>query len=283
MSRFSAAPRVVAITGGARGIGLATARAFADAGARVAIGDLDLDRAETAATSLPTPCIALPLDVADPRSFAAFLDGAESALGPIDVLVNNAGVMLTGDFLAESRAVEQRMLDVNLGGVITGSRLAAERFVVRGSGHIVNVASMAGVAGFPGVATYCATKFGIVGFTAALREELWPTGVRVSAVLPGIVHTELSAGLRISPLIERFSAVEPEDIATAVQRSVARNAPMTYAPARLGVMMRASLALPEGVRRRFQSLFGVGRLYLNVDQPTRDAYHERVMHEEESV
>jgi short-subunit dehydrogenase len=228
-----------------------------------------------AGNTLGGKTIGLPLDVTDPKSFATFLSDTEAALGPLDVLINNAGVMLTGDFLDEERAAAEKMIAINLSGVIAGSQLAARRFVEQGHGHIVNIASMSGVAGFPGVVTYCATKFGVVGFTLALREELAPTGVRVSAVLPGIVHTELSAGLKISPLVEKFGSVEPDDIARAVLQTVRRNTATTYAPGRLGYVLRAALSIPEGPRRAMQKRLGTARLYLNVDQSTRDAYHSR--------
>lgn len=280
MANRTAAPRVVAITGGARGIGLATAHTFAGRGDRVVIGDLDVELARRSAAALPGEAAALPLDVTDKASFEAFLDGAESrGFGPVDVLVNNAGVMLTGDFLTESESTVDKMLAINLGGVITGSKLAATRFAARGGGHIVNVASMAGVAGFPGVASYCATKFGVVGLSAALREELWPTGVRVSAVLPGVVHTELSAGLKLSPLVHKFGSCEPADIARSVLRAVDRNRAVTYTPARLGRALRAAAALPEPVRRALIKALRADRLYLNVDQATRDAYHARAAEE----
>lgn len=279
MANRTAVPRVVAITGGARGIGLATAHAFAERGIRVAIGDLDVELAKRSAAALPAEAAALPLDVADKASFEAFLDGAEARFGPVDVLVNNAGVMLTGDFLTESESTVDKMLAINLSGVITGCKLAATRFAARGGGHIVNVASMAGAAGFPGVASYCATKFGVVGLSAALREELWPTGVRVSAVLPGVVHTELSAGLKLSPLVHKFGSCEPEDIARSVLRAVDRNRAVTYTPARLGRALRAAAALPEPVRRALIKALRADRLYLNVDQATRDAYHARAAEE----
>ncbi|MFV8316432.1 SDR family oxidoreductase [Mycobacterium sp. 23] len=268
-------PRVVAITGAARGIGLATAKAFAARGARVALGDLDLSLTRKSAATLPIPGTALQLDVTDPDSFAAFLAGAEAELGPVDVLVNNAGVMLTGDFLEEKRRTAEEMIAVNLGGVITGACLAARTFAERGGGQIVNVASMAGVAGFPGVATYCATKFGVVGFTLALREELAPSGIGVGAVLPGIVRTELSAGLKLSPLIERFGSVGPSDVAEAVLHAVRSNTALTYAPRRLGLVLRAANAIPESSRRILYRWVHTERLYLNVDQATRDVYHAR--------
>lgn len=266
---------VVAITGGARGIGLATAKAFLAAGARVAIGDLDLDLAKQSAAALVGEVLALPLDVTSATSFAAFLADTEQALGPVDILVNNAGVMLTGEFLTESAATEDAMIDINLRGVILGCKLAGAGFAARGHGHLVNVASMAGIGGFPGVATYCATKFGVVGLTLALREELRPKGVKVSAILPGIVHTELSAGVKLPGVVEGFVSVEPEDIAAAIVKTARANTAMAYAPARLRVVLRAALALPEGPRRLLSKLTRSEQLYLNVDQATRDAYHHR--------
>jgi short-subunit dehydrogenase len=158
-----------------------------------------------------------------------------------------------------------------------GCRLASRRFVERGGGVIVNVASMAGVAGFPGVATYCATKFGVVGLTRALREELAPTGVRVSAVLPGIVHTELSAGIDVPDAVERFVSVEPSDIAEAVVAVVQRDRAIACVPRRLGPLLRAAYAVPERPRRALARFSRVDRAYLAVDQATRDAYHARAM------
>lgn len=268
-------PRVVAITGGARGIGLATARAFAGRGISVAIGDLDLELARQSAATLPGVGVALRLDVTEVESFTAFLADAEAGLGPIDVLVNNAGVMLTGDFLDEQRSTAEKMIAINLGGVITGAQLAARMFAKRGTGHIVNVASMSGAAGFPGVASYCATKFGVVGFTLALREELAPKGINVGAVLPGIVHTELSAGLNLPGIVEKFGSVEPADIAGAVVRAVRRNKALTYSPRRLGLVLRTANAIPERPRRAMHRWAHTERLYLNVDQATRDVYHAR--------
>jgi NAD(P)-dependent dehydrogenase (short-subunit alcohol dehydrogenase family) len=121
MARFGPGT-VVAITGGARGIGRATAAAFVAAGAHVAIGDLDA-YGETAA-DLGPPAVGLPLDVTDRTSFRAFLDAAESELGPLDVLVNNAGIMPSGPFLDEDDAMTDRVLDVNLRGVLIGCKLA---------------------------------------------------------------------------------------------------------------------------------------------------------------
>lgn len=267
--------RVVAITGGARGIGLATAKAFAAAGARVAIGDLDVDLAKKVADGSIGEVVALPLDVTSPQSFSDFLDDTEAALGPLDILVNNAGVMLTGEFLVESASTEDKMIDINLRGVILGCKLAATRFTGRGGGSIINIASMAGVAGFPGVATYGATKFGVIGLTAALREELRPHRVTVSAILPGIVHTQLSAGVRLPGIVEDFVSVEPADIAAAVVAVARTRRARSYAPRRLQLVLQAARAIPERPRRFLFRITRTEQVYLAVDQATRDAYHAR--------
>jgi NAD(P)-dependent dehydrogenase (short-subunit alcohol dehydrogenase family) len=267
--------RVVAITGGARGIGLATAKAFAAVGAKVAVGDLDADLAKQAAAAIHGDVIALPLDVTSAQSFSAFLDDAARALGPLDIVVNNAGVMLTGEFLAESIATQDKMIDINLRGVILGCRLAAERLVQGGGGTIINVASMGGVAGFPGVATYCATKFGVVGLTYALREELRPHKIHLCAILPGVVRTDLSAGMRLPRAVENFVSVEPEDIAAAVLAAARNHRAFSYVPHRLQFVFRTALLTPERPRRFLGRVARTERAFLEMDQATRDAYHAR--------
>jgi len=140
--------KVIAITGAARGIGLATARACADRGMKVAIGDLDLGEAQRAAESVPN-AVALALDVTDRQSFEAYLDAAEAQLGPLDALVNNAGIMQLGAFAEEDEATAIRQVDVNVHGVLHGMKLALPRFQARGGGHLINVASTAGKVGVP--------------------------------------------------------------------------------------------------------------------------------------
>src|SRR5690348_2261725 len=127
----SLAGDVVAITGGARGIGRATAAALIAQGARVAIGDVDAALATTTANELGAGTLGLPLDVTDRASFAAFLDEVEARLGPLDVLINNAGIMPIGPFVEETDACAQRLVDINIHGVIYGSKLAIERFLPR--------------------------------------------------------------------------------------------------------------------------------------------------------
>src|ERR1700748_766587 len=179
----SLAGDVVAITGGARGIGRATAAALIAQGARVGSGDLGAARAERTAQELGSGTVGLPLDVTNRTSFASFLDEVENRLGPLDVLINNAGIMPIGSFAQESDATAIRMVDINLHGVIYGSKLALERFVPRNRGHIVQIASVAGKMGFPGGATYCASKHAVVGLSEAIKAELRDTNIDISVVM----------------------------------------------------------------------------------------------------
>ena len=167
--------KVVAITGGARGIGKATAQALVRKGAKVAIGDLDVELAQKTAAELGGDTLALELDVTRRDSFEGFLDQVEERLGSLDVLVNNAGIMPIGDFVEESDRTAQMMVDINVHGVLYGMKLALPGMQRRNSGHIVNIASQAGKAGFPGGATYCGTKHFVVGASEAVRQEVRET------------------------------------------------------------------------------------------------------------
>src|SRR4051795_9830307 len=193
--------KVVVITGGGRGIGAATARALVARGARVAIGDVDLETAQRTAAELGGGTIARYLDVTDRPGFTAFLDDVERELGPLDVLVNNAGIMPLSAVEEESEATAVRQLELNLHAVIHGSKEAILRMKPRRTGHVVNIASVAGKAGFPGGATYCAAKHGVVGFSEAIRLELRGSGIEVSCVMPALVATELTAGVEDSRFV----------------------------------------------------------------------------------
>ena len=146
-------PRVVAITGGARGIGFHTAEELIRRGHRVAIGDIDEIQLKSAAKDLRVE-VAVRLDVTDPKSISAFLDATEDALGPIDVLINNAGVMPTGHAHEEEDEVTRRQVEINVLGVIFGTKLALQRMLPRRQGHIINTASLAGELPVPGLAPY---------------------------------------------------------------------------------------------------------------------------------
>ncbi len=202
--------RTVAITGGARGIGYQTAKELIRRGHRVAIGDIDEARAKEAAAELGVKVVTR-LDVTEPDSFTTFLDLVERELGPLDILINNAGIMPTGHAHEEDDAVTRRQVEINVLGVIFGTKLALQRMLPRRTGHIINTASLAGELAVPGLATYCATKFAVIGFTEAARLEYRKSGVRLSTVRPTFTNTELVAGTAGAKGLRN---AEPEDCPT---------------------------------------------------------------------
>ena len=234
------AGKVVVITGGGQGIGAATASALSRLGARVVIGDLDQVRAEKTAGELDAE--ALPLDVTDIRGFTEFLDEVERRHGRIDVLINNAGIMPLAALEEESDATTRRQLEINLHAVIHGTREAMKRMRPRRSGHIVNVASFAGKAGFPGAATYCATKHAVVGLSEAVHLELHGSGVHVSCVMPAIVRTELASGLGEAKL---FKSSRPEDVADAIVATLRKPRFEVFVPRSVGTMGKLTRLLPR--------------------------------------
>jgi short-subunit dehydrogenase len=238
----SVAGKVVVITGGARGIGAATARALAAEGARIAIGDLDEDLAKDLAKELGD-AVGRYLDVTDHAEFTAFLDEVERELGPIDVLINNAGIMPLALLDEESDHTTAMQLAINLAAVIFGTREAILRMKPRRTGHIVNIASLAGKVGTAGAATYSATKHGVVGLSEAVRYELRGSGVETSCVMPTIVRTELADGLSGSRLTTMVNA---EDVAAAILAALKRPRHDVYVPARLGVVNNIVRVFPRG-------------------------------------
>ncbi|HMS60871.1 MAG TPA: SDR family oxidoreductase [Solirubrobacteraceae bacterium] len=266
------AGRVVAVTGGARGIGEAIARTLAGRGARVVIGDVDEAAVRATAASIGGGTIGRALDVRSTESVAAFLDHVEATLGPVDVLVNNAGVMWVGDFEDEPEAAADRMFDVNFHGVARGVRLAAPRMRARGSGHIVTVASVASHVAPAGEATYAASKHAVLGYLTAVRQELRGTAVRLSVVMPIVVKTELAAGT--SP--GGMPALEPQDVADAVLGAIERPRFEVFVPARVGALTRLLALLPQRGRDLLYARL-VPDQAKETDAGARRAYEERVL------
>lgn len=271
--------RVIAITGGARGIGFATATALTRLGAKVAIGgDIDEVKLKESATELGLVSYRK-LDVTDPESFGgAFLDDVEATLGPIDVLVNNAGIMPAGRIADEPDAVTRRILDINvLGGVITGSKLAVRRMLPRGRGHVVNIASLAGEIYTPGLATYCASKYAVVGFTDAARVEHRGTGIEFSAVLPSFVNTELTAGTKGG--LPGLKNAEPEDIARAIVALIECPKPKVRVTKLVGALAASQKFFPRRISEALTRALHTDRVFLeDVDITARQAYEERARH-----
>lgn len=268
----SLAGRVVAITGGARGIGRATAAVLVRRGAKVAIGDLDLPLAQAAAAELGGDTIALGLDVTDRDAFARFLDEVEARLGPLDVLVNNAGIMHLGAFAEEDDATAARMVDINLHGVLIGSKLALQRFLPRHCGHLVNVASSAGKAGIAGGATYSATKHAVVGLTEAIRVETRGTGVETSVVMPAVVNTELTAGVRGG---RGLKIIEAQDVGNAIAAALERPRHDVFVPASIAALTRVAAVLPRPVTEAIGRAMRTDRILAEIDASARSGYERR--------
>jgi NAD(P)-dependent dehydrogenase (short-subunit alcohol dehydrogenase family) len=268
----SLAGKIVAITGGARGIGRATAAALIAQGARVAIGDIESEMAVQTAQELGSGTIGLPLDVTDRASFETFLEQVESQLGPLDVLINNAGIMPIGPFIEETDRTAARMIDINLIGVIFGSKLALQRFLPRGRGHLVNIASVAGKGGFPGGVTYCATKHAVVGLSEAIRAEVRSTDIDVSIVMPVGVNTELYSGLRAA---RGFKTAEPEDVANAIVEALQTGRVDVYVPKSLKGMFRLMNLVPRRVADFVTKVLKADQALVNPDHLLRGAYEQR--------
>jgi NADP-dependent 3-hydroxy acid dehydrogenase YdfG len=276
------AGETAAITGSARGIGRATAEAFLKQGMKVAIGDVDYDAARQTASELGASTVALPLDVTDRKSFAAFLDGAEEQLGPLDVIVNNAGIMQVGRFIDEDDLTAQRMVDINIHGVILGTKLALERMIPRDRGHIINIASQAGKFGAPGGATYSATKHAVVGLTEAVRGEMRLMGahVELSYVMPVVVNTELGSGLGD---VRGMPNLEPAEVADAIVEALQHGTVDVWVP-KSGKRTNALVSLlprtlSEGVARAMKA----DRVLAGADANARRGYELRASRSEPAL
>ncbi|WP_107653823.1 SDR family oxidoreductase [Nocardia suismassiliense] len=264
--------KVVVITGGARGIGLATATALQALGAKVAIGDIDEATVKESGTARGFELYGK-LDVTEAASFESFLDEVERTVGPIDVLVNNAGIMPTGKLVDEPDQITRRILDINVYGVILGSKLGLARMLPRGSGHVINIASLAGETHIPGLATYNASKHAVLGFTDTLREEYRESGVRFSSVLPTLTNTELGAGVTAPKLLR---PAEPEEIADAIVGLIVAPKSKVRVTAVAGFISQVVGLLPDAVGDGIARALGAGHAFLDdVDAEKRKAYEDR--------
>ena len=225
------AGKVVAITGASSGIGEATAIACAQAGAAVALAARRTERIDELARAIVADggrAIAVPTDVGEEDQARAFVERAHAELGRLDVLVNNAGVMLLGPIENAPTQEWRQMVQVNVFGVLYCTHAALPLMRAQGSGHIVNVSSVAGRFARAGSGVYNLTKFGVGAFSEALRQECVPINVRVSVIEPGAVATELVDQNRpevAEQIHQVLGSVEPlssEDIADAILYAISR-------------------------------------------------------------
>ncbi|MDT0479389.1 SDR family oxidoreductase [Streptomyces doebereineriae] len=270
--------RVIAVTGAGRGIGRAVAARLAAAGAAVAIGDLDAALATEAAGAIGAlgahpggRLLGLSLDVTDTHSFDDFLRTVETRLGPIDVLINNAGIMWVGPFAEEPEEAALRQFDVNVHGALRGMKLVIPGMRKRGRGHVVNIASAASKVAPAGEATYAATKHAVHGYSTAVRAELRGTGVHVSLVMPGVVDTELAVGTATGPT----RRLTTDQVADAVLDVVLRPRFEVFVPRQVAALTRLAAVLPGRARDALHRLLVPDQLAALSDRTVRAAYEQR--------
>ncbi len=222
----SIAGQVALVTGGSRGIGLAIARRLGRMGARVAICARTAPALDHAAEELHragTEVFALPADVTRSAEVTALVERARARFGPIDILVNNAGIGVFGPAHELREADWDSVLDTNLKAVFLVSKAVVPEMIRRHTGHIINISSLAGKNAFAGGGVYCASKWGLLGLTYCMAEDLRAHGIRVSAVCPGTVATEFSPHVGKQPA----KMLQPDDIAHAVATLVTQ-APQSF-------------------------------------------------------
>ncbi|MGN6777943.1 SDR family oxidoreductase [Rhizobium sp.] len=218
--------KVVLITGASSGIGAGIARELASAGAKVMLGARRIDRLEALAAEIREmggTVMTRRLDVTDRADVAAFAEAARAAWGSVDVIVNNAGIMPLS--LMASMKVEEwdRMVDVNIKGVLHGITAVLPEMTARGSGHIINIASIGALAVSPTAAVYCATKYAVRAISDGLRQEC--RDIRVTCIHPGVVESELADTITDPVAVEamksyRAVALAPDAIGRAVRFAV---------------------------------------------------------------
>ncbi len=238
------AGKVVAVVGGANGIGLATAKILAESGAKVAIGDYAGDAARRAAVEIGGEAKGYDLDVASVGSFESFNRAVIEELGEIDVLINSAGVMWVGPFADEPAVAAERHLAVNLMGVINSVKLIAPIMRARGHGQIITIASAASLLPTPGEATYAASKHGVFGYLKAVRAELRGSGVQITVIMPTVVKTELAVGTSTGAA----AILQPIDVARAVAKTIGSKRFVKTVPGFVGITFRIVSLLPQGIQ-----------------------------------
>jgi short-subunit dehydrogenase len=248
----------VFVTGAGHGLGLALAEAFARAGASVIVTDVDAGRVKEAAAKLPGAA-GYVLDVTSAEQIAEVRSRVNAEHGPIDVLVNNAGVVFGGSFLDVPLAKHLATVSVNLSGLVAVTHAFLPDLLARPAAHVVNVASASAVVALPMATTYAATKWAVLGFTESLREELRLLDRRhvgVTAVCPSYISTGLFDGAKPVGLTRWLT---PEEVAEATVRAVERDREFVMLPRSLRVLYGLSAGWPRGLYRWVYRRLGVAQ------------------------
>ena len=243
--------RRIAITGASSGIGEATAVALAEAGAALALGARRRDRIEALAERIGSDgakAVPIEVDVGDEAQAGSFIERASSELGGLDGLINNAGLMLLGPVEGSDTEEWRRMIDVNVLGLLYCTHAALPLIRESGGGDIVNVSSVAGRHAAAGAGVYNFTKFGVTGFSEALRQEALHSKIRVTCVEPGFVETELQ-GHNKNPLIQQGVAKQREQIGDVLEAQDIANAILYAVSQPPHVSINEVLVRPTGQRR----------------------------------
>ncbi|MGL5445231.1 MAG: glucose 1-dehydrogenase [[Mycobacterium] stephanolepidis] len=209
--------KIALISGGARGMGAAHARALVDEGANVVIGDILDEAGEALAAELGPNAHYVHLDVTDKQQWVDAVAATNTTFGPVSVLINNAGIA-NGNLLTDFELSEwQRVLDINLTGTFLGCQAVAQTMIENKAGSIINISSVEGYRGSPGLHGYTATKFAVRGLTKSVALELAPHGVRVNSVHPGLIRTDMTAGIPEDFLqIPLGRAADPAEVSALV-------------------------------------------------------------------
>jgi short-subunit dehydrogenase len=270
-------PRVAVVTGAARGIGRQIASDLLAEGYTVVIGDLELTQTQATATELGAGCSAVRLDVTDRRMLEKVVAGVEKSIGPIDVWVNNAGIMPTGYFTDQDFEVSTKVIEVNYLGVVQSTKIVLPLMISRGRGTILNIASATGAKPLAGAAVYSGSKAAIIGFSDAVRREVRKTGVRISVILPNLARTQMSAGIRGPKALGSVSAAQVSAVAL---RAIRTGRFESFVPRRLGPVIRLSRLLPIGLQDWLDDRIGTDRIGLGGDPAARADYIDEAMSKE---